>query len=83
MLDYRFLDSCVDTDLIRSILQKLRSGEEGLYPDLIKVCDIRKVSTTARLRVGVVCQLSTATSYAVIDGNHYKLTAVLQVTKIC
>ncbi|CAN0316526.1 unnamed protein product [Ascophyllum nodosum] len=41
MLDYRFLDSCVDTDLIRSILQKLRSGEEGLYPDLIKHAENR------------------------------------------
>lgn len=37
MLDYDFLDKCVDPDLIRAIVRKLRSGEEGHYPHLIKV----------------------------------------------
>lgn len=38
MLDYNFLDRCTDPDLIRSIVRKLKSGEEGHYPDLLKVC---------------------------------------------
>lgn len=39
MLDYEFLDKCKDTDLIKAIVQKLRSGEEGHYPHLVKVRD--------------------------------------------
>lgn len=38
MLDYEFLDKCTDPDLIRAIVRKLNSGEEGIYPDLVKVC---------------------------------------------
>lgn len=37
MLDYDFLDRCSDPDLIRAIVRKLKSGEEGHYPDLLKV----------------------------------------------
>lgn len=37
MLDYAFLDKCTDSDLIRAIVRKLKSGEEGYYPDLVKV----------------------------------------------
>lgn len=37
MLDYDFLDKCSDSDLIRAIVRKLKSGEEGQYPDLVKV----------------------------------------------
>lgn len=37
MLDYDFLDKCSDPDLIRAIVRKLKTGEEGNYPDLVKV----------------------------------------------
>lgn len=37
MLDYDFLDKCSDPDLIRAVVRKLKSGEEGHYPDLVKV----------------------------------------------
>ena len=37
MLDYDFLDKCSDPDLIRAIVRKLKTGEEGHYPDLVKV----------------------------------------------
>lgn len=37
MMDYDFLDKCTDTDLLRGIIQRLRSGEEGHYPHLTKV----------------------------------------------
>lgn len=37
MLDYDFLDNCTDTAVLRAIVQKLRSGDEGHYPHLIKV----------------------------------------------
>eukprot|EP00752_Nemacystus_decipiens_P006119 g5519.t1 len=41
MLDYDFLDKCSDPDLIRDILRKLKSGDEGHYPDLIKHAENR------------------------------------------
>lgn len=37
MLDYDFLDKCSDPNLIRAIVRKLKSGEEGHYPNLEKV----------------------------------------------
>lgn len=37
MLDYEYLDKCKDTDLIKAIVRKLKSGEEGHYPHLVKV----------------------------------------------
>lgn len=37
MLDYDFLDKCTDPVLIRAIIRKLRSGDEGHYPHLVKV----------------------------------------------
>lgn len=40
MLDYDFLNKCTDPDLIRAVVRKLKSGEEGHYPDLVKVCEI-------------------------------------------
>ncbi|CAM9153867.1 unnamed protein product [Pylaiella littoralis] len=41
MLDYAFLDKCTDSDLIRAIVRKLKSGEEGYYPDLVKHAETR------------------------------------------
>eukprot|EP00903_Cladosiphon_okamuranus_P016675 g15376.t1 len=41
MLDYEFLDKCTDSDLIRAIVCKLKSGEEGHYPDLVKHAESR------------------------------------------
>lgn len=38
MLDYDFLNKCTDHGLIRAIVLKLKSGEEGHYPQLVKVC---------------------------------------------
>ena len=38
MLDYDFLDKCTDHGLIRAIVLKLKSGQEGHYPQLVKVC---------------------------------------------
>lgn len=37
MMDYDFLDKCTDHGLIRAIVLKLKSGEEGHYPQLLKV----------------------------------------------
>lgn len=44
MLDYDFLDKCTDPDLIRAITRKLKSGEEGHYPDLVKVRRTNRVA---------------------------------------
>ncbi|CBJ31857.1 conserved unknown protein [Ectocarpus siliculosus] len=41
MLDYDFLDKCTDPGLIRAIARKLKSGEEGHYPDLVKHAETR------------------------------------------
>lgn len=38
MMDYDFLDRCTDPDLIRAVVRKLKSGDEGHYPNLVKVC---------------------------------------------
>ncbi|CAM9269673.1 unnamed protein product [Scytosiphon promiscuus] len=54
MLDYDFLDTCTDPDLIRAIVRKLKSGEEGNYPDLVKHAETRlleKLSPAERSRI--------------------------------
>lgn len=45
MLDYDFLDKCKDPGLIRAILAKLKSGQEGHFPDLIKVQQYKSANT--------------------------------------
>nr|XP_006821052.1 PREDICTED: sperm-associated antigen 1-like [Saccoglossus kowalevskii] len=40
-LDYSFIGKCTDVKLLGRILKILRSGDEGLYPDLIKFCEKR------------------------------------------
>ncbi|CAN0375655.1 unnamed protein product [Laminaria digitata] len=41
MLDYDFLDKCTDHGVIRAIVLKLKSGEEGHYPHLVKHAESR------------------------------------------
>ncbi|CAM9431814.1 unnamed protein product [Hapterophycus canaliculatus] len=48
MLDYDFLDKCTDPDLIRAITRKLKSGEEGIYPDLVKHAEARLLERLPR-----------------------------------
>ncbi|KAM9310050.1 sperm-associated antigen 1 [Pholidichthys leucotaenia] len=38
-LDYGYIKKCEDRKYLEEILRVLRSGEEGLYPDLIKFCE--------------------------------------------
>ncbi|XP_038666023.1 sperm-associated antigen 1-like isoform X1 [Scyliorhinus canicula] len=38
-LDYNFVEKCTDVKYLEKILIVLRSGEEGLYPDLISFCE--------------------------------------------
>ncbi|PIO23010.1 hypothetical protein AB205_0014250 [Aquarana catesbeiana] len=40
-LDYRFIEKCTDVRHLEKILQVLRSGEEGHYPDLTEFCEKR------------------------------------------
>lgn len=37
MLDYAYVGSCTDVKLVQKILAVLKSGKEGLYPD-VRVC---------------------------------------------
>lgn len=67
MLDYDFLDKCVDTGLMRAIVRKLRSGEEGHYPHLLKVQrqrlvhkdppTVKVVFTSCSPRRGITCEI--------------------------
>lgn len=34
MLDYAYVGSCTDVKLVQKILAVLKSGKEGLYPDV-------------------------------------------------
>ncbi len=34
MLDYGFVEECKDVDVLRGILEKLKSNEYGFYPDV-------------------------------------------------
>ena len=61
MLDYDFLDKCSDPDLIRAIVRKLKSGEEGHYPDLLKVRGVQVLCTTDKFCVGLQQSTHTAT----------------------
>ncbi|XP_067323439.1 sperm-associated antigen 1 [Anolis sagrei] len=38
-LDYKYIEQCTDVKYLENILRILRSGEEGLYPDLILFCE--------------------------------------------
>ncbi|CAL1610501.1 unnamed protein product [Knipowitschia caucasica] len=40
-LDYGFIDHCKDVKYLEKILKALRSGEEGVYPNLISFCEKR------------------------------------------
>ncbi|XP_078072842.1 sperm-associated antigen 1-like [Mustelus asterias] len=40
-LDYSFVEKCTDVKYLEKVLIVLRSGEEGLYPDLISFCEKR------------------------------------------
>jgi len=39
MLEYKFIDECEDKALLRSVLGKLKSGEEGSFPHLTQRCE--------------------------------------------
>uniref|UniRef100_A0A3Q0R1J3 Sperm associated antigen 1 n=1 Tax=Amphilophus citrinellus TaxID=61819 RepID=A0A3Q0R1J3_AMPCI len=38
-LDYDYIEKCKDVKYLKKILRVLRSGEEGIYPHLIKFCE--------------------------------------------
>ncbi|GFY62486.1 sperm-associated antigen 1, partial [Trichonephila inaurata madagascariensis] len=38
-LDYKYIENCKDVKQLERILRVLRSGEEGIYPHLIKFCE--------------------------------------------
>nr|XP_060631646.1 sperm-associated antigen 1 [Anolis sagrei ordinatus] len=38
-LDYKYIEQCTDVKYLERILRILRSGEEGLYPDLVLFCE--------------------------------------------
>ncbi|XP_013916320.1 PREDICTED: sperm-associated antigen 1 isoform X2 [Thamnophis sirtalis] len=38
-LDYKFIEKCTDVKYLEKILKILRSGEEGLFPELILFCE--------------------------------------------
>ncbi|KAJ0065863.1 hypothetical protein NL108_000093, partial [Boleophthalmus pectinirostris] len=40
-LDYGYIDQCKDVTYLEKILKVLRSGEEGIYPNLISFCETR------------------------------------------
>ncbi|XP_015257082.1 PREDICTED: sperm-associated antigen 1 [Cyprinodon variegatus] len=55
-LDYDFIAKCKDVKYLEKLLRILRSGEEGIYPHLIKFCEshLEKLSPKSRaLRQGV------------------------------
>jgi hypothetical protein len=46
-LDYGYIEKCTDAKQLRAILNVLRSGKEGSYPDVrmtVNVCTALKVS---------------------------------------
>lgn len=38
MLDYEFVNNCKDVALVNAILEVLKSGKEGIYPDVCCCC---------------------------------------------
>ncbi|KAM4704932.1 sperm-associated antigen 1 [Rhinophrynus dorsalis] len=49
-LDYSFISKCLDVKYLEKILFVLRSGEEGLYPDLTEFCEKRIQSLSPNSR---------------------------------
>ncbi|XP_060067048.1 sperm-associated antigen 1-like [Ylistrum balloti] len=50
-LDYGYIETCRDVKELEKILIILRSGEEGVYPDLEKTCENRLTSLNPKSRV--------------------------------
>ncbi|OWF49446.1 sperm-associated antigen 1-like [Mizuhopecten yessoensis] len=50
-LDYGYIDTCTDTKELERILVILRSGEEGIYPDLEKTCEEKLTKLNPKSRV--------------------------------
>ncbi|XP_033761832.1 sperm-associated antigen 1-like isoform X2 [Pecten maximus] len=50
-LDYAYIETCRDVKELEKILIILRSGEEGVYPDLEKSCEARLASLNPKSRV--------------------------------
>ncbi|XP_047490630.1 sperm-associated antigen 1-like [Penaeus chinensis] len=50
-LDYGFLKECEDDKTIERIIRILRSGEEGLYPDLLKFAEDRLAEVNPESRM--------------------------------
>jgi hypothetical protein len=44
MLEYKFIDECEDPPLLRSVLAKLKSGEEGSFPHLERYTEDKLMS---------------------------------------
>lgn len=58
-LDYEYVRSCTDIKELEKIIEILRSGEEGFYPDLIKFAEekLNELSPNNRmLRIEVPCK---------------------------
>ncbi|XP_027872500.1 sperm-associated antigen 1 [Xiphophorus couchianus] len=49
-LDYDYIEKCKDVKYLEKILRILRSGEEGIYPHLIKFCEshLEKLNPNSR-----------------------------------
>uniref|UniRef100_A0A087XZH1 Sperm associated antigen 1 n=1 Tax=Poecilia formosa TaxID=48698 RepID=A0A087XZH1_POEFO len=49
-LDYDYIEKCKDVKYLEKILKILRSGEEGIYPHLIKFCEshLEKLNPNSR-----------------------------------
>jgi hypothetical protein len=41
MLEYKFIDECEDASVLRAILAKLKSGEEGSFPHMERHCEAK------------------------------------------
>ncbi|XP_070604225.1 sperm-associated antigen 1 [Erythrolamprus reginae] len=50
-LDYKYIEKCTDVKYLEKILKILRSGEEGLFPELILFCENRIESLAPNSRV--------------------------------
>ncbi|KAF1387397.1 hypothetical protein PFLUV_G00078270 [Perca fluviatilis] len=50
-LDYGYIEKCKDVKYLEQILRVLRSGDEGIYPHLIKFCESHLEKLDPRSRV--------------------------------
>jgi tetratricopeptide (TPR) repeat protein len=66
-LDYTYIENCNDEKKLRQIIEKLNSGQEGYYPDLVKAGEEKLLSVVSPAEKNRILRLRKTTTPEEID----------------